>query len=91
MDGSLRIGRLFGIPILLHWTFLLIIPLLAYIIGSEIDDTSQMLHQIFNIGIDTSIISAGYTPWILGAIVALGLFFGVLVHELAHSLVARSK
>jgi Zn-dependent protease/predicted transcriptional regulator len=30
-------------------------------------------------------------PWILGTIVALGLFFGVLVHELAHSLVARSK
>ena len=28
---------------------------------------------------------------ILGPIVALGLFFGVLVHELAHSLVARSK
>jgi Zn-dependent protease/CBS domain-containing protein len=91
MDGSLRIGRLFGIPILLHWTFLLIIPLFAYIIGSQIDATTDMLREIFSIGIDTSIITGGYMPWILGTVVALGLFFGVLVHELAHSLVARRK
>ena len=91
MDGSLRIGRLFGIPILLHYTFLLVIPLFAYIIGSQIGATTDMLKEIFNIGIDSSIITAGYMPWILGTIVALGLFFGVLVHELAHSLVARSK
>jgi Zn-dependent protease len=30
-------------------------------------------------------------PYILGAVVSCGLFFGVLVHELAHSLVARKK
>ena len=91
MDGSLRIGRLFGIPILLHYTFLLIIPLFAFIIGSQIDATVDMLREIFGIAIDKSLITAGFMPWILGTIVALGLFFGVLVHELAHSLVARSK
>ena len=91
MDGSLRIGRLFGIPILLHYTFLLVIPLFAWIIGSEIGSTTDMLKQIFSIGIDSSLITSGYMPWILGTIVALGLFFGVLVHELAHSLVARAK
>ncbi|MDD4138495.1 MAG: CBS domain-containing protein, partial [Methanoregula sp.] len=31
------------------------------------------------------------TPYLLGTIVAFGLFFGVLVHELAHSLVAKAK
>ena len=30
-------------------------------------------------------------PWILGTIVALGLFLGVLVHEIAHCIVARKK
>jgi CBS domain-containing protein len=30
-------------------------------------------------------------PWILGVIIALGLFAGVLVHELAHSVVALHK
>jgi Zn-dependent protease/predicted transcriptional regulator len=91
MDGSLRIGRLFGIPILLHYTFLLVIPLFAYIIGSQIGSTTDMLRDIFRITIDTSIITSGFMPWILGTVVALGLFFGVLVHELAHSLVARAK
>ncbi|MGA2698233.1 MAG: CBS domain-containing protein [Methanoregula sp.] len=91
MDGSLRIGRLFGIPILLHYTFLLVIPLFAYIIGSQIGSTTDMLREIFRIPIDTSIITSGFMPWILGTVVALGLFFGVLVHELAHSLVAKAK
>jgi len=36
-------------------------------------------------------IAAGWTPYILGAVVALGLFAGVLIHEIAHSLVARMK
>ncbi|MFA5237688.1 MAG: CBS domain-containing protein [Methanoregula sp.] len=91
MDGSLRIGRLFGIPILLHYTFLLVIPLFAYIIGSQIVSTTDMLKEIFGVAIDTSMITAGFMPWILGTVVALGLFLGVLVHELAHSLVARAK
>jgi Zn-dependent protease/CBS domain-containing protein len=91
MDGSFRIGRLFGIPILIHYTFLLVIPLFAWIIGSEIVLTAGVLTNIFAVPIDTSFIASGYMPWILGVIVALGLFAGVLVHELAHSLVASRK
>ena len=33
MNGSFRIGSLFGIPIYIHWTFLIVIPLFAWIIG----------------------------------------------------------
>jgi Zn-dependent protease/predicted transcriptional regulator len=91
MDGSFRIGRIFGIPILLHYTFILVIPLFAWIIGSQIEITAGMLNDIFQVPIDTTLITDGYMPYILGAVVALGLFGGVLVHELAHSLVARKK
>lgn len=91
MDGSFRIGRIFGIPILIHYTFLLVIPLFAWIIGSQIALTTDMLKEIFAVTIDTSGITSGFMPWILGTVVAFGLFFGVLVHELAHSLVARTK
>jgi Zn-dependent protease/predicted transcriptional regulator len=91
MDGSVRIGRLFGIPILIHYTFLIVIPLFAWIIGSEILVTAGVLRVIFSVTIDISVITGGYMPWILGIIVALGLFAGVLVHELAHSLVASHK
>lgn len=91
MDGSFRIGRIFGIPILIHYTFLLVIPLFAWIIASQITLTTNMLREIFSIPIETAGITAGFMPWILGTVVAFGLFFGVLVHELAHSLVARQK
>lgn len=91
MDGSFRIGRIFGIPILIHYTFLLVIPLFAWIIGSQIPLTVGMLEDIYQVQIDTSLATAGYMQWVLGTIVAFGLFFGVLVHELAHSLVARAK
>ncbi|MDD1696351.1 MAG: CBS domain-containing protein [Methanoregula sp.] len=91
MDGSFRIGRLFGIPILIHYSFILVIPLFAWIIGSQITLTTDMLQSSFSIPIDTSLITEGIMPWILGTVVALGLFGGVLVHELAHSLVARRK
>ncbi|PKL65989.1 MAG: peptidase M50 [Methanomicrobiales archaeon HGW-Methanomicrobiales-3] len=91
MDGSFRIGHLFGIPILIHYTFLLVIPLFAWIIASQILLTVDMLFGLFGVPIDTTLLSAGFMPWVLGVVVSLGLFIGVLVHELAHSLVARSK
>lgn len=91
MDGSFRIGRLFGIPILIHYTFILVIPLFAWIIGSQIADTADMIREIFQVPVNITLISSGYFPYLLGIIVALGLFGGVLVHELAHSLVARTK
>ena len=90
MDGSFRIGSLFGIPIHIHYTFLLVIPLFAWIIGNEINYTIELIAG-FGVPVDTSLLTAGFVPYIVGTIVALGLFFGVLVHELAHSLVARSK
>jgi Zn-dependent protease/predicted transcriptional regulator len=91
MDGSFRIGRLFGIPILIHYTFILVIPLFAWIIGSQISNTADMIKEIFLVPVDTSLMTEGYVPYLVGIIVALGLFAGVLVHELAHSLVARYK
>ena len=89
MDGSFRIGRLFGIPILIHFTFLLIIPLFAWIIASQITTTTELIQGIYHVPIDTSLITEGLMPYVLGTIVSFGLFGGVLVHELAHSLIAK--
>jgi Zn-dependent protease len=91
MDGSFRIGSIFGIPIHIHYTFLLVIPLFAWIIGSQISVTVGLLQELYAVSIDPALITSGFTPYLLGAVVSCGLFFGVLVHELAHSLVARAK
>ena len=88
MEGSFRIGRLFGIPVLIHFTFLLIIPLFAWIIGSDISFTVTMVSDVFRVSIDDTLIASGFMPYILGVVVALGLFAGVFVHELSHSLIA---
>lgn len=96
MEGSLQIGTIFDIPVRLHWTFLLVIPLFAWIIGSQIEITAELIAGAFGVDMAAdpaymALITAGFMPYILGAVVALGLFAGVFVHELAHSLVARSK
>ncbi|MDD1728132.1 MAG: peptidase M50, partial [Methanospirillum sp.] len=89
MDGSFRIGRLFGIPIMIHFTFLLIIPLFAWIIGTDIGYTVSMVRDLFHIQLNDQLITLGYTPYLLGLVIACGLFLGVFIHELSHSLVAR--
>ncbi|OPX75534.1 MAG: Zinc metalloprotease [Methanoregulaceae archaeon PtaU1.Bin059] len=89
MNGSFKIGSIFGIPILLHWTFLVIIPLFAWIIGSQIVLTAELLSDLFGVAIDLTYLTSGYNPYILGIFVALALFGGVLVHEIAHCLVAK--
>ncbi|MDD1673050.1 MAG: CBS domain-containing protein [Methanomicrobiales archaeon] len=89
MRSSFQIGKLFGIPVLLHWSFALVIPLFAWIIGSQISLTTDLIANLFGVTIDRSLITSGYIPYILGAIVSIGLFIGVLIHELAHSLIAK--
>ncbi len=91
MNGSLKIGTIYGIPVLLHWSFLLIIPFFAWIIGSQIVLTVGLISDLFGIAIDSTLITAGITPYILGTVVALGLFLGVFIHEMAHSVLAKNK
>ena len=78
--SSFPIGRIHGIPIRIHVTFLLVIPFLAYSFGQRFAEAARL---------------AGATPgrlagppWLWGLAVSMALFASVLVHELAHSLYA---
>ncbi|MFB6104634.1 MAG: site-2 protease family protein [Halobacteriaceae archaeon] len=83
------IGRAFGIPIRLDLTFLLVLPIFAWIIGSQVGLWVDQLNAIWGLGLDAAPLQAGMTPWLLGIIAAVGLFAGVVLHELGHSLVAK--
>lgn len=89
MFKSFRIGSLFGIPIKLDVTFLLILPIFAFLIGMEIGPLVEILNSAFDAGIDVEAVTAGNQPWILGLVAAIGLFVGVALHELGHSLTAQ--
>ncbi|WP_281194984.1 CBS domain-containing protein [Halorubrum sp. F4] len=85
---GLRIGTVVGIPVRLNWTFLIVLPLFAYLIGSEVETIAGVMNETLGAGIDTAAIGTGLTPWLLGLAAVLGLFGGVLLHEFGHSLVA---
>ncbi|QCC58631.1 CBS domain-containing protein [Natrinema thermotolerans] len=86
---SFRIGSLFGIPIKLDLTFLLVLPLFAYLIGTRIEPVAEILNEVLGAGIDIGAITGGPIPWLLGLTAAVGLFVGVVLHELGHSLTAQ--
>lgn len=89
MFKAFRIGSIADIPIKLDVTFLLVLPVLAYLIGSGTGDVVLALNQAFDAGIDAAALTGGITPWLLGSTAAVGLFVCVLLHELGHAAVAR--
>ncbi len=85
---SFRIGRVFGIPIQLDLTFLLILPIFAWLIGTQVSDWVNIMNNLWGLGLAAAPLSSGMMPWYLGIAAAIGLFAGVILHELGHSVVS---
>ncbi|GAA0648599.1 CBS domain-containing protein [Salarchaeum japonicum] len=85
---SFKIGSAFGIPIKVDLTFLLILPLLAWIIGTQVGDWVTILNGVFGTSLDQAVLTQDSREWYLGLAAAVGLFAGVVLHELGHSVVA---
>ena len=83
-----RIGSAFGIPIQLDLTFLIILPIFAWLIGSQVGVFVEQLNTLWGTSIEPGPLTTGSMPWLLGSLAAIGLFVGVVLHELGHSLVA---
>ena len=77
--------RLLGIPLDLDISFLLILPLLAWMIANNI----PAFIDAFDLKIDPSVLRESVHPYLLGTTAALGLFASIIIHELGHSVVGR--
>ena len=75
MNGSFRVGNLFGIPFYINSSWFIVLGLLTLTYGNDL--ATQFSQELGNT-----------LPWILGLITALLLFSSVLAHELGHSFVA---
>ena len=79
MAASIRIGRIFGIPIYLHVTFLIILPLFVWVFS---EGTSSVLGLTLGFG---DLDASWETRYAFGTAAAIIFFAAILAHELAHS------
>ena len=78
LSNSVRLFTIRGIEVGVHYSWLIIFGLLTWSLSSYIFPSEVQ-----------GLATAEY--WILGALTALLLFVSVLIHELAHSFVARAR
>jgi Zn-dependent protease/CBS domain-containing protein len=78
VGGSYRLLRVFGIDILVHWSWLAIFVLLTWWLSQDFfkDDYEDW---------------RGTERWAAAVVAALAFFVSILLHELAHSLVAKRE
>jgi len=90
-----RLVTVTGIPIRVNITLLLFVPVIVWLIGSNVGTPEGaeiwvgILSSLSDAGVTADALRSGGTPWLLGALAAVGLFFGVTVHELGHAWTAR--
>jgi len=78
MPGSLRIGQIAGIDIYINVSWIVILVLLTWSLAVS---WFPSIYPGWSVG----------TYWIVSLIAAILLFVSVLLHELAHSVVARAR
>lgn len=78
MDRSVKVGALFGIPVNLHYSWFLVFAAVLFTLSLVYFPTYH----------------AGWSPyqyWMVGTLTTCLFFASVLIHELAHSVVALSE
>ena len=77
--------KIFGVPVRLHWSYLIILPWFTYVMAMNL---GQFAGQF---GLDVGpAAGGGAMPWVAGFVAALLLGLSILVHEFGHILTARA-
>jgi Zn-dependent protease/predicted transcriptional regulator len=77
MPASIRLGRIGGIPVGLHYSWFIIAALITFSLSAHFRLTQSDWSRA--------------TIWIVSAVTAVLFFVSLLAHELSHAFVARSR
>ena len=77
MSASLRLGRVFGIPIEVNISWVFVFLLLTFLLAGEFDD-ARLRWPVAQ-------------RWTVAMVTVVLFFLSVLAHELSHSVMAQSK
>ncbi len=78
MRSGFKVARIFGISVYVDWSWLLIFLLVTWNLAGAV---FPMLHPGWGLGLNIG----------LGVLASLLFFISILLHELAHSIVARAR
>ena len=89
MSSAFQIGRIAGIPIRLHITFLAIIPIVAGVFATiEEPRAVTIFGEVYNLVYGFGAVEPTAARWAYSFAFAILLFLCVALHELGHSFVA---
>lgn len=90
MGYNYTVARVWGIPIRVNVSLLVFLPILTWLIasGGQIEAYATAIDALTGVPLAVDQLRAGATPWLIGVVASLALFFGVTLHELGHSWVA---
>ncbi len=77
MKSHIKIGRIAGVELGLHYSWLIIAALITFSLGARFHDTNPEWGQI--------------TVWLSAIVTGLLFFVGLFAHELSHAMVAKSR
>src|SRR5262245_46317395 len=77
MESNIKLGRLFGVKIGLHYSWIIIALLIAFSLATRF----QTMHPDWGDGV----------AWLTAIITAALFFASIIVHELSHAMVAKMR